>query len=221
MKRALARSKISSRTVYLAINGPVRSKGKGSHKPVKRPRPALVVWAAVTSFLGIFVLAEISRYLAADYDGALVIGAFGASAVLLFGAPGSPLAQPFNLVVGHVMSALIGVAAFHAVGQASPLAMALAVSLAIGAMQLTRSVHPPGGASALIAVIGSDQIHALGYTYAVLPVGIGALILLGVALATNNVLRNGPWPLFWLPFSLSRAKLPLSRAPKEQAGAAG
>lgn len=150
----------------------------------------------VGGFFGIAVVGLIDQRLLADTDLAFVIGAFGATAVLIFGAPGSPLAQPWNVVVGHVPSALIGVAAFQLVGPGW-LAAALAVALAIVAMHLTRSLHPPGGASALIAVAGSPQIHELGLLYLLFPVGAGAVVLVAVALVVNNLDRRERWPVFW------------------------
>ncbi len=96
-------------------------------------------------------------------DMTLLIGSFGASAVLVFGAARSPLAQPRNLIGGHVVSAFAGVTAWTLFQQYPWLAAAFAVATAIAAMHLTRTLHPPGGATALVAVIGSDQIHDLGY----------------------------------------------------------
>jgi CBS-domain-containing membrane protein len=72
------------------------------------------------------------------------------------------------------------------------------VATAIAVMHLTKTLHPPGGATALIAVIGSDKIHALGYFYMVVPVGIGALIMLTVALLVNNIPKNRRYPHFWI-----------------------
>ena len=77
------------------------------------------------------------------------------------------------------------------------LAAALATSLATAAMLVTRTVHPPGGATALIAVIGGDKIYKLGFLYPFLPVGLGALILLIVGLLVNNLSRNRTYPEYW------------------------
>jgi CBS-domain-containing membrane protein len=77
------------------------------------------------------------------------------------------------------------------------LASAVAVAKAIAVMHLTKTLHPPGGASALIAVIGSDQIHALGYLYALVPAGSGAIIMLIVALVVNNIPKSRYYPEFW------------------------
>ena len=129
------------------------------------------------------------------------IGAFlgiGASAVLIYGATKSPLAQPRNLVGGHVVSAIIGVASYNLFHDHLWFASALAVATAIAAMHATKTLHPPGGATALIAVIGSQKIHDLGYLYAVIPVGTGALLMLVVALLVNNLSANRKYPEFWV-----------------------
>jgi CBS-domain-containing membrane protein len=73
----------------------------------------------------------------------------------------------------------------------------MAVSTAIAVMHMTKTLHPPGGATALIAVIGGDSVHSMGYFYVFIPVGLGAVILLGVALLVNNVAKNRQYPEFW------------------------
>ena len=133
-----------------------------NNRPVL-PSASEILRGLAGAFLGIGSVAFVEQYFLNDADMLLVIGAFGATAVLIYGTPSSPLAQPYNVIVGHLISAAIGVSIFQLLGQADWLAAALAVSLAIVAMQLTRSVHPPGGASALIAVIASSEIHDLGY----------------------------------------------------------
>jgi CBS-domain-containing membrane protein len=122
----------------------------------------------------------------------LLIGSFGASAVLLFGAAESPLAQPRNLIGGHLVSAAVAVAVVSA-GGTGAYATALAVGIAIFLMCLTRTIHPPGGATALIGV----QCHA-GLFFLFLPVLAGALILLAVALFTNNIVYHRQYPKHWL-----------------------
>ena len=126
----------------------------------------------------------------------LVIGSFGASAVLLYGAPGAPFSQPRNLIGGHILSALIGVACYKYLPTLPGLQEGAAVATAIAAMMLTRTIHPPGGATALIAVIGSDHIHRMGWGY-FMPVAGGALILLLVALISNNWYRPASYPQRW------------------------
>jgi CBS domain-containing membrane protein len=161
------------------------------------------LWTFIGAFVGIGLVGLLHRYRLAPADAPLLIGSFGASSVLIYGVINSPLAQPRNLVGGHVFSALIGVTMQRLVPQEPWLAAALAVSLAIVVMQITKTLHPPGGATALIAVIGSAQLKALGYWYVLVPVLSGVLILLAVALVVNNLTptRNYPknplWYRFW------------------------
>ena len=132
------------------------------------PRVSLVevFWSWLGSFLGIAAVA-LMHYRLVDQNGLLMlIGSFGASAVLIYGTVRSPLAQPRNLLGGHILSAFIGVTAYLWFGTEPWLASAVAVSIAIAAMHLTKTLHPPGGATALIAVIGGESIHNLGYLYA-------------------------------------------------------
>lgn len=156
-----------------------------------------VLWSWVGGFLGIAAIAWLNELFFSGTDLVLMIGSFGASAVLAYGAVRSPLAQPRNLVGGHVISALIGVAAFKLLHDQFWLAEATAVATAIAAMHLTRTLHPPGGATALIAVIGSEQVHALGFLYALVPVGLGAVVLLVVALLVNNIPPSRRYPEVW------------------------
>jgi CBS-domain-containing membrane protein len=157
-----------------------------------------VIWSWIGSFLGIAAVGLVHFNMLADSDMVMIIGSFGASAVLIYGAIKSPLAQPRNLIGGHVISAVIGVACFQLLGGQMWLASAVAVATAIAVMHLTKTLHPPGGASALIAVIGSDQIHALGYLYALVPAGSGAVIMLVVALLVNNIPKSRYYPEFWV-----------------------
>lgn len=111
----------------------------------------------------------------------IIVAPLGASAVLVFAVPASPLAQPWPVVGGNILSTLAGVTAFKLIGQPT-IAAAVAVGGAIFVMSLLRCLHPPGGAAALTAVIGSQGIHAAGYDFAFVPVGINsiALVTLGM-----------------------------------------
>ena len=117
---------------------------------------------------------------------------------LLFGAIKSPLAQPRNLIGGHVVSALVGISCYQLLGHTIWLASAMAVSLAIVTMLVTRTLHPPGGATALIAVIGGTKVHDLGFFYALVPAGTGAVVLLVVALFVNNLSSGRRYPEYWM-----------------------
>jgi CBS-domain-containing membrane protein len=160
-----------------------------------RPCMHEACWSAAGAFAGILLLGLLNSFLSRA-DSVLLIGSFGASAVLAYGAPDAPLAQPRNLVGGHLLSAATGVACFQLLGN-DAFAAAAAVSLAIFFMHLTGTLHPPGGATALIAVIGSPAVHALGYMYVIIPAGAGAAIILGVALVVNNLSRRRSYPRWW------------------------
>ncbi len=159
-------------------------------------KPLDNLWSFVGSFLGIGLIGYLQSLRLPTYDNVFLIGSFGASAVLIYGATNSPLAQPRNLVGGHLICALIGVTIANILPQESLLwlASALAVSLSIIAMQITRTLHPPGGATALIAQIGSTRVKELGYWYVINPVLTGSLILLIVALVSNNLSKNRSYP---------------------------
>lgn len=156
-----------------------------------------VAWSWVGAFIGIAAVAWLHYNFLAATDMVMVIGSFGASAVLIYGAIKSPLAQPRNLVGGHLVSAIIGVTFYKLFPSDLWIAASLAVATAIAVMHLTRTLHPPGGATALIAVIGSGKVHALGYLYVLIPAVSGALIMLIVALLVNNIPRARRYPDFW------------------------
>jgi CBS-domain-containing membrane protein len=172
-------------------------KMKGLGKSPQRVGFSEILWSWIGAFLGIAVVAYLNFNHLEKTDMVMIIGSFGASAVLIYGAPKSPLAQPRNLIGGHVISALIGVASYQTLGVYPWLASAVAVATAIAAMHATKTLHPPGGATALIAVIGSGKIHELSYFYAVVPAGAGAAIMLVVALFVNNIPKNRSYPEFW------------------------
>jgi CBS-domain-containing membrane protein len=147
---------------------------------------------------GIAAVAFLNDHFAAGTGRPLIIASFGASAVLIFGAIKSPLAQPRNLVGGHIVSALVGVTVFKLLSPWMWLAAGVAVGTAIAAMLATKTLHPPAGATSLIAVIGGPKIHAMGYSYALMPVAAGALVLLAVALLFNNLPDTRKYPEYWI-----------------------
>jgi len=173
------------------------SKMKGSTKSPPGVGAGELLWSWIGAVLGIGACGWLSSRYFEPKDLTLLIGSFGASAVLVYGAVKSPLAQPRNLIGGHVISGLVGVACWQVFGATLWVASALAVSLAIVAMLATKTLHPPGGATALIAVIGGPKIHSLGFLYAFIPVGAGALVLLLVALLVNNLSQNRKYPEYW------------------------
>lgn len=153
------------------------------------------LWSFIGAFVGIGVIAFTQSQFLPRFENVFLIGSFGASCVLIYGAIQSPLAQPRNLVGGHLISALIGVTVYKFLPDILWLTAPLAVSLSIVFMQYTKTLHPPGGATALIAVIGSEKIKSLGYVYAFSPVLTGTLILLAVALVFNNMTPHRKYPV--------------------------
>ena len=151
-------------------------------------------WAWIGSFLGIIAISYFHMDILDDKDLTLVVGSFGASAVLIYGVPNSPLSQPRNLIGGHLLSAIVGVISYKLFSSNLFLATAIAVSTSILIMQLTLTLHPPGGATSLIAVIGGEQIHELEFFYILIPVFSGALILFLIAFIVNNIPKNRSYP---------------------------
>lgn len=164
------------------------------------PAPAVpahhIAWAWLGSFCGIISLLSISNALYAETEELIFIqGSFGAQAVLVFAAVGAPLAQPWNCVCGNFVSALIGVSAWKAVGSEDTLgqpelAGALAVSFSVVGMLLLRCLHPPGGATALIACLGSPKMVSLGYLYVFFPAVLASILQVGMGVFINNISRD-------------------------------
>ncbi|WP_295232933.1 HPP family protein [uncultured Chryseobacterium sp.] len=151
-------------------------------------------WSFLGAFFGIGIIAFIQSHALAATENIFLIGSFGASSVLIYGAIQSPLAQPRNLVGGHVISALVGVTIYKIVPDIIWLSAPLAVAFSIILMQYTKTLHPPGGATALIAVSSTGKIPELGYWYVISPVLSGCLILLLTALFFNNLTSNRSYP---------------------------
>lgn len=154
--------------------------------------------AALGAFAGILATAFISFHFLPSGDAWLMVGSMGASAVLLFAVPHGQLSQPWAATGGHLISAFVGVSCVLLIPQ-PVVAAACAVSLAVLAMHYARCIHPPGGATALIAVIGGPAIHALGYDYIWKPVMINALTILAIAFLFNNLFRWRRYPAYHAP----------------------
>ncbi len=151
-------------------------------------------WAFVGSFIGLGLISMLQFKIFTPQDYVFLIGSFGASSVLVYGVIESPLAQPRNLIGGHVVSALVGVSIHKLFPDLIWIAAPLAVSLSIIMMQVTKTLHPPGGATALIAIAGSEKVKELGYWYVVSPVLLGTIILLITALVFNNMSSKRQYP---------------------------
>ena len=151
-------------------------------------------WAFIGSFIGLGLLSLLQFKIFTPQDYVFLIGSFGASSVLVYGVIESPLAQPRNLIGGHVVSAIVGVTIQKLLPDLIWIAAPLAVSLSIILMQVTKTLHPPGGATALIAIAGSEKVKELGYWYVLSPVLLGTLILLITALVFNNMSSKRQYP---------------------------
>lgn len=173
---------------------------RGLEAPPSRARLSHVIWSGIGAFLGIYLISVLHTYMfISESDTLFLVGSFGASAVLIYAVPQAELSQPRNLIGGHILSACIGITVYKYVPLETSVLSALAVSLSIVVMHFTRTLHPPGGATALIAVIGSSQIHELGYKFVITPIATGAFILLMIALAVNNMSNNPKrhYPRYW------------------------
>ena len=174
------------------------AKMTGTTKSPPRISAEEIIWSWIGGFVGIGMVAYLNYSRFEHTDLVMIVGSFGASAVLIYGAIKSPLAQPRNLLGGHIISAIIGVTSFLLFHDFMWFASAVAVATSIALMHATKTLHPPGGATALIAVIGGEKIHALGYLYAIIPVGVGATIMLAIALLINNIPQKRRYPEFWI-----------------------
>ncbi|KAJ9076386.1 hypothetical protein DSO57_1026766 [Entomophthora muscae] len=179
---------------------------KGNPSGLKLPpRPSLSVLLSsfAGAFLGISIACGVSTLVASSLnEDPIILGSIGAMAVLIYGTIDAPLAQPRNLVLGNFFSALLGVLIQEMFSNMTGshnsflwLKAGLAVSLSLTVMQLTQTVHPPAGATALIAVTGGPRVFASRFYYLLLPVALNISILLFIALAVNNVKRQ--YPKYW------------------------
>ena len=122
----------------------------------------------------------------------MVLASTGASAMLIFAIPHSPVSQPWPLVGGHLISAFIGISCYYLIPNPI-LASSAAIGLAMLAMHHTGSMHPPGGATAVTAVIGGSAVHELGYYFVIVPVFFNSIILLSIAMAVATFRDKNPF----------------------------
>lgn len=164
------------------------NKFKGDASPLP-PQPSLksVALAWLGGFLAIAAIASMSENLPVT----LMLGSFGASCVLLFGFPDAPFSQPRNVIVGHVLSSLVGLAFLEVFGF-HWWALAMAAGSAIALMMLTRTVHPPAGSNPVIVFM-----TAPAWEFLLFPTLTGAVVLTIVALIFNNATRDARYPKYW------------------------
>ena len=163
-----------------------RCRGAGGKRPAHLSVRAILL-GGLGGFLAIGALALLSDRL----DVMFLLGSFGASCVLIFGYPEAPFAQPMNVIGGHVISTIIGLAALTWLGP-HPLSLAVAVGCSIAAMMATRTVHPPAGSNPVIVFLGHST-----WGFLLFPVASGALILVLIGWLYNNAVRKNPYPQYW------------------------
>lgn len=167
-----------------------------SNESMMRVKDAMI--AGTLAFAGIGALSYFHYSLFHENDLTTIIGSVGATAVLVFGAPQAPFSQPRNVLLGHSLASVIGVTCYKFIAVPMGvdwLAVPVSVALSVAAMVLTKSIHPPAGGTALIAVLGSEKIHTLEYML-VAPVGLSAITLVAVGLL-NNRFKGRSYPTTW------------------------
>lgn len=145
------------------------------------------VYSGIGGFIAIAVVALLSQQTDTPY----LMAPFGATCVLAFGVPNSPLAQPRNIIGGHLISTLIGLACLYLLGN-HWYSLALGVGLAICLMQLTRTTHPPAGADPLVVILGAKTLG-----FILNPVLSGAVVITLIALLFNNLSSKRKYPIYW------------------------
>ena len=151
------------------------------------PPLAFVLWSA----LGAVVAIGLTGWLSHASGVPWLMAPFGASCVLVFGLPDSPLAQPRAVIGGHLVATAVGLVAGAWLGQGW-LAAALAVGLALALMQLTRTVHAPAGADPLVVMAAHAPV---GYLCS--PVLAGAVVIVLTAWCVNNLRSPRSYPRYW------------------------
>ena len=170
----------------------------------------------VGGFVGVLALVAVSQGLLGLSAAQALTGSMAASAVLIFCVPRSAFSQPWPVFGGHVCGAVIGVACVDLIGTKG-VAGAIAVGLTIVAMYALRCIHPPGGATAFVAVIGGNAVTSLGYSFIWRPVIVDVVTLLAVGVLFNNLF---PWRRYPAGIGAGRSTLPTDPGSHERVLAA-
>lgn len=142
---------------------------------------------AIGGFLTIFLIYLISFHFTGLAGTNAILPSMGAATVLLFYAPQGTFSQPWSLFAGNLISAMVGVGCYQWLGDTF-IAASSAVALSMLLMSLARCIHPPGGATALAAVVGGDLIHQLGFSYVIIPTLLNCLIIYIVSSGCNRLI---------------------------------
>lgn len=163
-----------------------------SHRRGRHFQPRFSTTQMILSWIGSFVGIAILAYLSVYSETPLIAAPMGATSVLVFGVPASPLAQPRNVIGGNCIAAVISIVAVHNLGM-EPWVMALAVATTIVLMKATRTVHPPSGAVALVGVMGN-----VGWDFLLAPVLAGSILIVFWTWIFNNLTPVRAYPQHWL-----------------------
>ena len=170
--------------------------------------------SALGTFLGIYLVFYTSTYFLPGTASYLIVASMGASAVLLFAVPHGPLSQPWSVIGGHLISAAIGVSCAKYIPDIF-IAAPMAVGIAVGAMYYLHCIHPPGGATALSAVVASTEIQQLGYQFLLTPVLINIIALLFVAFTFNYFFEWRRYPAYLAQKQAAASKVKSERSYNE------
>jgi len=151
-----------------------------------------VLISIVGAFIATLIASFFSYTILSVESSPMILASTGASAMLIFGAPHSPVSQPWNLVGGHLISALVGVSCQIFI-QNDLLASSIAIGLSMQLMYWAKCFHPPGGATAVTAVIGGQSVIQLGYAFVIIPVFFNSIILLSIAMAIATFRKKNPF----------------------------
>ncbi|MEP4146201.1 MAG: HPP family protein [Halioglobus sp.] len=151
------------------------------------------VWVSIVGAFAATLLASFFSLTLLEVDETpLILASTGASAMLLFALPHAAVSQPWNLVGGHLVSALVGVSCAKLI-PFELLAAASTIPVAMIAMHYLRCMHPPGGATAITAVVGGISVQDMGYAFVVMPVFFNAIIILSIAMAAGTLRESNPF----------------------------
>lgn len=146
----------------------------------------------VGAFMATLLATFFSYNILAFEQAPMILASTGASAMLIFGLPRAKVSHPWNLVAGHIVSAVVGISCYKFIPNAL-LASSVAIGLSMQLMVWFRCVHPPGGATAVTAVVGGSAVHDLGYAFVVIPVFFNSIILLSLAMAVGTFRDHNPF----------------------------
>ena len=151
------------------------------------------ILSLLACFCAIFFISLFTQAVIGVSNAPIIVASMGASAVILFFIPNSPLAQPWPFIGGQLCSAFIGMSCALNIAETAS-ASAVAVGGSILAMLLLRCLHPPGAATALAPVMAGESITSLGYSFILVPVGINVGLMIILSVIINRWVMNRDYP---------------------------